>query len=118
MEPIIEEPIVLLPDSTKILKLTEDEPKPEYTEEEKIIKLKKEKAQRCKVIALSSMGFHPLTHTSTLKKLDKVKLLKEVQDLFEKPDNEICLKFNEICLNELFDNADDFTSYPIYKSTY
>ena len=45
----------------------EDEPEPELTEEEKELQKKREKAQRCKIIALSSMGLNPITNVSALQ---------------------------------------------------
>ena len=52
----------------------EDDPEPELTEEEMELQKKREKAQRCKIIALSSMGLHPITNVSALQTKTKLKL--------------------------------------------
>ena len=58
----------------------------EETEDQEI-KQKKEKAQMCKVIALSSLGLHPITNVSALNNRTKFKIINLVKQLFEK-DNE------------------------------
>ena len=47
----VEDKTELTPDPTPILKLPEDETEPELTDEERELKQKKEKVQRCKAIA-------------------------------------------------------------------
>jgi hypothetical protein len=53
----------------------EDEPEPELTEEEIEFQKKRDKAQRCKIIALSSMGLNPITNVSALQTKQNSKLL-------------------------------------------
>jgi hypothetical protein len=106
----------LLPDPTPILTLSPDEPEPEYTEEELILKHKKQKAQKCKVIALNKMGHHPIeVNVSSFNQKSKIKVLELVKELFEKPDEEIQKEFNEVCLEVIFNENSNIANYPIYK---
>ena len=93
-----------------------DEPEPEYTEEELQLKRKREKAQRCKVIALSSLGMHPIsTNVSALNVKTKLKIIDLVKELFEKDDEEIFKEFNEIVLTDVLREDKDYTLYPVYQ---
>jgi len=111
--------VELRPDPTPILTLPPDEPEPELTEAELELKLKKEKAQRCKVIALNRMGHHPINAVvSQFNQKSKLKLLEIVRELFELPDDEISKEFNEVCIEVIFDEKEDYTQYPVYKKNY
>jgi hypothetical protein len=93
-----------------------DEPEPEYTEEELELKRKREKAQRCKVIALSSLGLHPIsTNVSALHIKTKLKIIDLVKDLFEKEDEEVIKEFNEIVVGDVLSEEQDYTAYPVYQ---
>ena len=94
-----------------------DEPEPQLTEEEKEIQHKREKAQRCKVIALSSLGLHPITNVSALQNKTKLKIIDLVKELFEKDDEEILKEFHEVVVNDVLSEEKDYSSYPIYKRT-
>jgi len=112
-----ESKIELFPDPTEILTLPAEEPELEYTEEQLLLKTKKEKAQMCKVIALDEMGHHPINaNVSNFNKKTKSQLLKRVEALFNEPDADILKQFNDICLDVVFDEKQDLTKYPIYKS--
>jgi hypothetical protein len=105
-------------DPTPILELRPDSPTFELTPEELEIQAKRNKAQRCKVIALAKMNLHPITtNVSRLKKPQKDKLLKMVEELFEQDDNEIIAEFNRTCIETVFEtiNDEDYTKFPIYK---
>ena len=86
-------------------------------EEEDILK-KKEKAQKCKVIALSQMNMHPIiTNTSNFTKKQKQALLVAVETLFEKPEEEIQELFNDVCNETVFVDGPkvDYTAFPIFQ---
>lgn len=86
-------------------------------EEEDILK-KKEKAQKCKVIALNQMNMHPITtDTSNFTKKQKQNLLDVVKLLFEKSDEEIQEQFNDVCNEVVFVDGPktDYTAYPIFQ---
>jgi len=92
-------------------------PEPEYTDEQLFLIKKKEKAQRCKVIALHKMGHHPINvNVSHFNSKSKLKVLEMVKELFEKPDDEIIAEFNEICLEVVFNEENDIQTYPIYST--
>ena len=103
-------------DPIPILTLPPEEPQPDLTAEQTFFLLKREKAQRCKVIALDRMGLHPITtNVGNLQFRQKVQLLKDVQELMEKPNEEILEEFNTICLDKVF--TDDYTTFPVYKKS-
>ena len=110
----------ITPDPVKILTLPPDEPEPELSAEEEELKRKKEKAQKCKVIALYRMGHHPIkANVSYFNHKSKLQVLDMVRVLFDKPDEEIQEEFNEICIDVVFSERkgeDDYTGFPIYKS--
>ena len=105
--------VELRPDPTPILTLPPDEPEPELTEEQKLIKNNKQKAERCKVIALTKMWLNPFkTNVSKLSNRVKSKLLDAVTQLFYNLDHdEIIHEFNEICLDTIFDENEDVSQY-------
>ena len=103
-------------DPTPILTLPPDDPVEELTEDELALKKKKEKGQMCKTIALHDMGLHPIkTNVSALRKSVKAELLEKVQELFEKPDEDIMLMFNKVVCDVVLGDQDDYTQYPVYK---
>jgi len=110
-EPVFE----LLPDPTPILTIPPDDPEPEYTEAQLEYKRKKDKATRCKTIVMDEMGLDPAKSHSC--KAEKFLILKEVEKWFEKPDEEIQAKFNEVCskMFECDDPKRDYTHFAIYK---
>jgi len=112
-----EQPIVH--EHSPILAETPDEPEPELTEEEQLLKQKIEKAQKCKVIALHRMGHHPiLANISRFNQKSKLQVLEIVKELFENPDEEIQNEFNKVCSEVVFDAKQDYTAYPIYNTNY
>jgi hypothetical protein len=115
----LEEPFELLPDPTPILTLPPDDPEPEYTDEQLDYKRKKEKAQRCKVIAMDKLNLDPLKNTHFSSKAEKFLILKEVERLFELPDEEIKAKFFEVCNVRVLgfdDPKTDYSNFPIYQT--
>ena len=81
------------------------------TEEQ--LKELKDKAMKCKVIALHHKGKHPLYNPRNMKASEKRKLTEDIEILFSKDLREIDILFNEIACEELFDGR-DITSYPVY----
>jgi hypothetical protein len=109
----------LLPDPTPRLTLPPDDPEPEYTEEQLEYKSKKEKATRCKIISMDELGMPFYKNMTYSSKTEKFLLLKEMEKWFEKPDEEIKAKFNEICSVKMLnfeDPANDYTNFAIYKT--
>ena len=81
------------------------------TEEQ--LKELKDKAMKCKVIALHHKGKHPLYNPRNMKASEKKKLTEDIEILFSKDLREIDILFNEIACEELFDGK-DITTYPVY----
>lgn len=82
--------------------------------EEELSKMK-ERTTKVKVILLDKMGKHPLTNPRYLKDREKRDLLLKMKDYLDyKTDLEIDAEFNEVCMDKLFENGTDITSYPIY----
>ena len=92
------------------------EPEPEYTDEQKELIRKRNKAQRVKVICLHQMGRNFLTNPSFMKATDKKKLVQLITEMYEnKPDDEIVKEFNEIVCENILDTSADVSQYPVYK---
>jgi len=100
---------------------TPDEPVQELTAEQKEIQKKRDKAQKCKVIILKEMGFHPiLTNTNTLSNLQKRVLLEKVKLLFDEGvEEQIEKDFNFITEEALLSiDKNDYTKFAIYKRNF
>ena len=83
------------------------------TEEE--LKELKDKAMKCKVIALDSIGKHPLYNPRNMSDREKKKLTEEITILFSKDIKEIDDRFNEIACERLFAQGTDPSNYPVYE---
>jgi hypothetical protein len=79
----------------------------EKTEQEKY----KEKAMKSKLIGLDLMGKHPLTNPSGFSERDKRKLLKHMEEWFNKPDAELEAEFNDVVLDKVLGIHTDYTGY-------
>jgi hypothetical protein len=98
----------------EILTLPPIEPEQELNEEQYEFKMKREKAQKCRVIALDRINLHPITTIiGQLNKSAQKAVMKDIEDLFEKPIEEVDGLFNEIMCHLL--DTDDYTTYPVYK---
>ena len=85
--------------------------------EDELIKMK-EKTTKVKIIALNKLGKSPLMNPKYLKNKERTKLIYDIKYYLDsKTDVEIDLEFNEICIDEIFDNKCDINSYPIYDLT-
>tara|TARA_R110000765_G_scaffold420546_1_gene525646 strand:- start:642 stop:1139 length:498 start_codon:yes stop_codon:yes gene_type:complete len=81
--------------------------------EEIELKLMKEKATRCKVIALESLGHHPLANPTRMGRRDKKKVLDVMTLWFSKTNDEIESEFNDIIDDKLLGAGTDYTKYAI-----
>lgn len=107
------------PDLTPILTLPPDDPEPEYTDEQKEYKHKKEKATRCKVIVMDELNIPLTKNTSYCCKAEKFLLLKGLDEWFAKSDEEVKEKFHEVCTRNMLNFEDpetDYTQYATYKN--
>ena len=81
---------------------------------EEQLKELKEKALKCKVIALHHKGKHPLYNPRNMKASEKKKLTEDIEILFSKDLKEIDILFNEIACEELLSDGKDISTYPVY----
>ena len=79
------------------------------TEEE--LKRLKDRATKCKVIALHKMGKHPLYDPRKMITSERKQLIEKIQDWFGKDEKEIDTIFNEISCEILFSGDADIQSY-------
>lgn len=79
------------------------------TEEE--LKRLKDRATKCKVIALHKMGKHPLYDPRKMITSERKQLTEKIQDWFGKDEKEIDTIFNEISCEILFSGDADIESY-------
>lgn len=93
--------------------LPTEDPKVVSPEELELLDMK-EKAMKCKVIALESLGHNPLTNPTMLNKRDKKKVLDVMTKWFHtKSDEEINDEFNDIVLCKVLNETDDYTKYGV-----
>jgi hypothetical protein len=83
------------------------------TEEQ--LKELKERAMKCKVIALDNMGKHPLYNPRNMSDRDRKKLTADIEVLFRKDEKELDVLFNEIACDRLFSQGLDPSAYPVYE---
>jgi len=75
----------------------------------------RQKVMKCKLIALNSMGKHPLSDPKYFTQSEKKQLISNIVELFEhKKDDEITTEFNEIVNEKLLCCGADVENYPIY----
>jgi hypothetical protein len=74
----------------------------------------KERAMKCKIIALDKMEKHPLINPSSFTKREKTRLVEIMSEWFSKPNDDIDNAFNEIVNETLLCGNKDYNAYPIY----
>lgn len=80
--------------------------------------LMREKIMKCKIICLDEMEFHPLINPKYINDNKKKILLNKIKLMLEnETDENITIKFNQICNEKLLDNKSDYSSYPVYVDT-
>jgi len=88
------------------------DPLEDMTLEEIEIIVMKEKATRCKVIALESLGHHPLANPSNMGRRDKKKVLDVMTMWFHSKSNEeIETEFNDIIDDKVLGSGNDYSKY-------
>jgi hypothetical protein len=83
-------------------------------ENEEQLKQLKDKAMKCKVIALHHKGKHPLYNPRNMREKDRKALTEDIEVLFRMDISEIDVRFNAIACEELLSDGKDVNSYPIY----
>ena len=87
-----------------------DEPSKEVMSE---IAILKERAMKCKVIALDHLNKPVLANPTTFNKNDKKKILKIMTNWFNKDDDIINETFNAIILGDVLDETSNYQAYTI-----
>jgi len=91
-----------------------EDPLAHMTIEEIELNTMKEKATRCKVIALESLGHHPLANPTEMGRRDKKKVLDVMTLWFNtKSIEQIETEFNDIIDDKVLGTGKDFTNYGI-----
>jgi hypothetical protein len=80
--------------------------------EEELNRLK-DKAMKCKVIALYKIGKNPLHNPTLMLKSEKNDLLKLMKEWFEKDESEIQTLFNEITCERILESRAEIENYNI-----
>lgn len=76
---------------------------------------KREMTQRVKCICLYKMNKSIMTNTFDLSVKDRGTLELMMHSYEETPFEDIIKEFNEIANNDLFENNNDYSKYPIYN---
>jgi hypothetical protein len=75
----------------------------------------RDKLMKCKTIALSEIGKHPLTNPKYLSNSDKNEVLIKTRDMLDLMSlDEINKKFNNVCNEKLFCSDVDYSQYSVY----
>lgn len=83
-------------------------------ENEEQLKTLKERAMKCKLIALDKMDKHPLSNPSYFNKRDKARVIELMTEWFSKEDEEINKWFNDIVNDRILANGLEYQNYPVY----
>ena len=75
----------------------------------------KDKTLMLKMLCLEDMGHNPMTDVSSLNKRLKVKLLVDIEKRWD--DTDVLEKFNELCIQTIFDEKYDYTKLPVISTT-
>ena len=93
-----------------------NQPNEPISEEEEAKIVWKERVMKVKVISLDDMNKHPLANPSYFSSKDKAELLKLMKININLTDDKLTEKFNQICIDKLFTEKSDYTTYPVYKT--
>lgn len=86
----------------------------ELNTDEKLKIERRDYITRVKVISLSRMGKHPLANGSLLSKTDKKKLIEIMEKVLLLTDGQIEREFNDVCIEKIFDEKVDYSTFPVY----
>jgi hypothetical protein len=86
----------------------------ECPESSELLAKTREKILKCKCIGLEEMGLPFDTNPRYMGKMDKDKLIKKVEELMTKTDEEVQSEFNRYACDKWLVSGKDYTSYPVY----
>lgn len=101
-------------DTETLLEMEKEEKNKKLSEEEELIVYRKEYITKVKVIGMHRIGKHPLYNGSLLKASDKQRLKVQMEKVMMLTDEQIQREFNDICIDNLFDEKTDYSTYPVY----
>ena len=102
-------------DADQLLKEESEERPPELTDDQKLKQKSRDYITRVKVLALDSIGKHPLANTYYFSRKEKQTLISTMEDIMKKSDDDIIYSFNTLCNDKLFTNDSDYSTFPVYN---
>lgn len=99
----------------QLLKEEQEEKPSELSEEEQLKQKRRDYITKIKVIGLNMMDKHPLMNPSYFSHRDKQRLINHMENLMKEDDDVIDILFNQVCIEKLFYNNADYSTYPVYK---
>ena len=72
---------------------------------------------KIKVCALNRMDKYPLANPGNFSRKDKTTLLNYMEEYNSKTMEELTNEFNNVCIDKLFSDNNDYSNYPIYNLT-
>jgi len=102
-------------DADQLLKEESEERPPELTDDQKLKQKSRDYITRVKVLALDSIGKHPLANTYYFSRKEKQTLISTMEDIMKKSDDDIIYSFNTLCNDKLFTSNSDYSTFPVYN---
>jgi hypothetical protein len=102
-------------DADQLLKEESEERPPELTDDQKLKQKSRDYITRVKVLALDSIGKHPLANTYYFSKKEKQTLISTMEDIMKKSEDDIIYSFNTLCNDKLFTSNSDYSTFPVYN---
>jgi hypothetical protein len=98
---------------TELLEKEKEEIKP-VSDNDKVYLARRDYIAKVKVIGLHRIGKHPLYNGSLLKRSEKERLKLTMEKIMMLTDDQIQREFNDICIDILFDENTDYSTFPVY----
>jgi hypothetical protein len=102
-------------DANQLLKEESEERPPELTDDQKLKQKSRDYITRVKVLALDSIGKHPLANTYYFSRKEKQTLISTMEDIMKKSEDDIIYSFNTLCNDKLFTSNSDYSTFPVYN---
>ena len=102
-------------DADQLLKEESEERPPELTDDQKLKQKSRDYITRVKVLALDSIGKHPLANTYYFSRKEKQTLISTMEDIMKKSEDDIIYSFNTLCNDKLFTSDSDYSTFPVYN---
>jgi len=102
-------------DADQLLKEESEERPPELTDDQKLKQKNRDYITRVKVLALDTIGKHPLANTYYFSRKEKQSLISAMEHIMLKTEDEIIYLFNTLCNDKLFTNESNYSTFPVYN---